>query len=359
MKRLLMFAAFSAICLGQTATPTIPAGLGAAGAAGGSLVGTYPNPDIDFPGVAVLPPTTTGTVRIVRLTTDNTLWRGDGLTWSQVGGGNLTVMADGTAVGSHATLNFVTGPGLVNVLTDTGSRIDVETELDTAQVQTPWAEQSGAAVLCASASASGSAYTCALSPTLDVYTPGMVLHWMPDLSASGGGVTTLNVDTLGAISVKLPDGASDPASTDILAGRMYVIWYDGTYFRLPPTAATGGGGGGGVDILRFGLCYTAGCGSETTINYIAAMVNGTFSVCAFNLATAATGSSVIVDVQDGTGASIFGSTKLVVGTGVTSVVTQSTFLASPQTFSATDKFRAVVLQNDSGGAAQGGTVQCR
>jgi len=169
----------------------------------------------------------------------------------------------------------------------------------------------------------------------------------------------LNVDTLGAISVKLPDGASDPASTDILAGRMYVIWYDGTYFRLPPTAATGGGGGGGVDILRFGLCYTAGCGSETTINYIAAMVNGTFSVCAFNLATAATGSSVIVDVQDGTGASIFGSTKLVVGTGVTSVVTQSTFLASPQTFSATDKFRAVVLQNDSGGAAQGGTVQCR
>ena len=116
---------------------------------------------------------------------------------------------------------------------------------------------------------------------------------------------------------------------------------------------------GTVDVLRFGICMTAGCGSETTINYIAAMVAGKFSVCAFNLSYPATGSSVIVDVQDGTGTSIFGATKLVVGIGSTSVVTQATFANSPQTFGATDKFKDVVVQNDSGYSAQGGTVQCR
>jgi hypothetical protein len=116
---------------------------------------------------------------------------------------------------------------------------------------------------------------------------------------------------------------------------------------------------GTVDILRFGICITAGCGSETTINYIAAMVSGQFSVCAFNLSSGPTGSSVIVDVQDGAGTSIFGSTKLVIPVASTDVVMQTTFAHSPQTFSATDKFKAVVLQNDSEFAAQGGTVQCR
>jgi hypothetical protein len=116
---------------------------------------------------------------------------------------------------------------------------------------------------------------------------------------------------------------------------------------------------GMVDILRFGICIAAGCGSETTINYIATLASGTFSVCAFNLAVAPTGSSVIVDVQDATGASIFGATKLVAGIGSTSVVTQSTFASSPFNYSAGNKYKGVVMQNDSGNAAQGGTVQCR
>jgi hypothetical protein len=114
------------------------------------------------------------------------------------------------------------------------------------------------------------------------------------------------------------------------------------------------------DILRFSICITAGCGSETTINYIATMGAGTFTECSLNLATAATGSSVIVDVQDGSGTSIFGATKLVVTVANgTAVEYQSTFANSPQTYARGSKYRAVVTQNDSGGTAQGGTVQCR
>jgi hypothetical protein len=116
---------------------------------------------------------------------------------------------------------------------------------------------------------------------------------------------------------------------------------------------------GTLDILRFSICITAGCGSETTINYIATMGSGSFAECAFNLAIAPTGSSVIVDVQDGASTSIFGSTKLVVGIGSTSVVYQSTFANSPQNYARGNKYKAVVIQNDSNGAAQGGTVQCR
>jgi len=118
-------------------------------------------------------------------------------------------------------------------------------------------------------------------------------------------------------------------------------------------------GPSGLDILRFSICITAGCGSETTINYIATMGAGTFTECSFNLATAATGSSVIVDVQDATGTSIFGATKLVAPQSSTSVVYQGTFANSPQTYARGSKYKAVVLNNDPNGAAQGGAVQCR
>jgi hypothetical protein len=59
----------------------------------------------------------------------------------------------------------------------------------------------------------------------------MVLHWKPDANGTGGA-TTLNVDTLGPVAVKLPDGITDPAPGEITAGRLYEIWYDGSRFRL-------------------------------------------------------------------------------------------------------------------------------
>jgi hypothetical protein len=487
-------------------------------------------------------------------------------TWSVEG--SLTVESVGSTVGQRGTINFEAGAGIVTVMTDSGSEIDVLLGLDTAVVQTPWAEQSGSALLCASTSGSSSSYGCSLQPTLQSFTTGMTLHWTPDVNGAGGP-TTLNVDTLGAVPVKQADGATDPSAAQIPAGRMQTIWYDGTNFRLTTTntastivsttavlkgdgngnvvaavpgldyapatsttailkgngsggfssatagtdyqapgsyitgltgdvTATGpgsvaasvtkvnggsipasatlvgtdsngkltslavtslpatctpggapsvvayttggstqvcsctgtnawtcGGGTGGTntngtngqaltsngsgafgtpvtlggaatlnvgttsgtvaagnaattvngqscalggsctinagsaDILRFSICITAGCGSETTVNYIATMGAGSFTECAFNLATAATGSSVIVDVQDASGTSIFGSTKLVVGTGSASVVYQSTFASSQQNYARGNKYKAVVTQNDSGNTAQGGTVQCR
>jgi hypothetical protein len=86
-------------------------------------------------------------------------------------------------------------------------------------------------LVCASASSSGTTYTCAMSPTLKAYSIGMVLHWIPDMTATGGA-TTLNVDALGAITVTLSNGSSNPANTDIIGGQLYGIWYDGSKFRM-------------------------------------------------------------------------------------------------------------------------------
>jgi hypothetical protein len=154
--------------------------------------------------------------------------------WTQEaggGGGSVTIENGSATVGSRPLLSFSAGLGLLLAISDTGSAIAIQASSDPAVMLTRAAEQSGGSLLCASASGSGTAYTCSLSPTLSAYTAGMLLHWEPDVS-DAGGPTTLNVDTLGAMPVKLPDGATDPAAADLVAGRIRQVWFDGAVFRL-------------------------------------------------------------------------------------------------------------------------------
>ena len=155
-------------------------------------------------------------------------------TWTlQTGGGGGTVQVQntGAAVGARPILDLSSGPGVLLAISDTGQSIAIQTSLDTSVVETSGNEQSGAALLCAPASGSATTYTCAMSPTLTSYTFGMVLRWKPDVSGAGGA-TTLNVDTLGAVPVKLADGTTNPGAADVVAGRVLEIWYDGASFRL-------------------------------------------------------------------------------------------------------------------------------
>ena len=156
-------------------------------------------------------------------------------TWAlQSGGGGqgtVTVSTEGTPIGTRGVVNFIAGTGVLNAFTDTGSQINLQQGSDTSVLLTRSTEQSGSDLLCNSASGSPSDYTCALSPSLRIYTPNMVLHWRPDLSGSGGA-TTLNVDTLGAVAVKQFDGTTNPTDADIVANRLYALWHDGAAFRL-------------------------------------------------------------------------------------------------------------------------------
>jgi len=91
--------------------------------------------------------------------------------------------------------------------------------------------QSGQTLLCQSGSASTSTYTCTMSPALSAYQTGMVLNWIPDVSATGVA-TTLKIGALAAVPVRLSGGSGNPAAIDLTAGRLHSIWYDGTSFRL-------------------------------------------------------------------------------------------------------------------------------
>lgn len=155
------------------------------------------------------------------------------------GSGSTTIQNAGTVVGMRPILNLTDGPGLLLSTSDTGTTISIQSTLDTSVAVTRASAQSGASLLCSSASGSATAYTCAMSPTLTVYTTGMVLHWNPDVSG-GGTAVTLNVDTLGAIPVKLADGVTNPSPLSLIAGRLLDIWYDGTVFRFVNSAGPAG-----------------------------------------------------------------------------------------------------------------------
>jgi hypothetical protein len=158
-------------------------------------------------------------------------------TWlAETGAAALTIQNQGTTVGARPILDFATGVGISQAISDTGTSMLVQNSLDTALALTRAGEQAGAGLLCASASGSSSAYTCSLSPALAIYTTGMTLRWRPDVNGAGGA-TTLNVDALGVVPVKLADGVTNPEVGDIVAGRAQQIWYDGANFRLMYTNA--------------------------------------------------------------------------------------------------------------------------
>ncbi len=158
------------------------------------------------------------------------------------GGAPTTIENNGTTVGSDGIVNFIAGVGVLNTISNTGSQINIQQGVDTSVILSKATAQSSTPWQCFSASGSASSYTCSLSPTLQAYNAGMMLLWKPDVNGAGGP-TTLNADTLGAVAIKQADGITDPTIADILAGRLYSLWFDGAVFRLitPPVNVAASG----------------------------------------------------------------------------------------------------------------------
>jgi Collagen triple helix repeat (20 copies) len=168
-------------------------------------------------------------------------------TWTQQIGGaqTTTIKSAGTLVGSSPVIDISAGIGGVVTASSAPGEVLLQTSIDTSLIATRTNLQAGTSLLCNSVStgAPGLTYTCAMMPTLTAYVVGMLLHWKPDVNGTGGA-TTLNADLLGAVPIVRPDGITAPGSTDITAGQLYQLWYDGTVFRLISTIGGGGGAAG-------------------------------------------------------------------------------------------------------------------
>lgn len=79
------------------------------------------------------------------------------------------------------------------------------------------------------ATGSANAYAIDLTPTLDEYIEGMPIVFQANHDNTGAA--TLDVDELGAVALKLPDGSDLPAYF-IKSGALIVVHYDGTYFQV-------------------------------------------------------------------------------------------------------------------------------
>jgi hypothetical protein len=83
-------------------------------------------------------------------------------------------------------------------------------------------------------------YTCALSPTLSVgaFVRGMTVNLDADFANSG--TSTLNIDTLGPVSILKRDGSALD-NGDIPANRGVSLYYNGTSFNIMGDGGSGGG----------------------------------------------------------------------------------------------------------------------
>jgi len=152
--------------------------------------------------------------------------------------GSYGLLTDaGASCGTGSGSTVAAGTGIL--VSTAGSPPTSTVSADSATVQFLSNAQAGTPLYCASASGSATTYTCALNPTLTAYTAGMTVAWKVDTSCTGSTATTLNIDSLGAKSIKEADGSTDPVSGDCPANRQVTLRYDGTLFRIVGGGATG------------------------------------------------------------------------------------------------------------------------
>lgn len=104
-------------------------------------------------------------------------------------------------------------------------------------------------VTCADAGANDT-YTCTASPTLGSYVAGQVVLFTPNTANTGAA--SLNIDSLGAVTIVKLGGAVNTAlaDNDLRATQRVILQYDGTNFQM--LSQTGNAASGGVATQQMG-----------------------------------------------------------------------------------------------------------
>jgi hypothetical protein len=115
------------------------------------------------------------------------------------------------------------------------------------------------------------AMTASATPAITAYKAGQKFRMLTGTASTGTNVTahTLNVNGLGAKSIKTSQGAIDPTIGDWLVGSLLELVYDGTTFRIDnaagawaswsPTLSVAGGGTSGVSFVATYQKYSRIC----------------------------------------------------------------------------------------------------
>lgn len=91
-------------------------------------------------------------------------------------------------------------------------------------------------------SGSVNAYTASLVNAPSSLTAGLSINLR--IHASNTGASTLNLNGLGAVSIRLLNSAL--TGGELVVNATYKLIYDGTYFQVVGAGTSGGGGGGGI-----------------------------------------------------------------------------------------------------------------
>lgn len=156
----------------------------------------------------------------------------------------LNVQVGGKPVGAENTLNLVPGNGILHVCVDDRieHRVDCTPSFNTALIPTHETIHANENY-CLSTNGTN-AYTCHLpNSALTSYRVGMT--FLLNVDQDCARYCTLNIDNAGLVSIKKPDGSTDPGGA-LVAGRPQWVFYDGTVFRLMG-GGSGDDGGSGPD----------------------------------------------------------------------------------------------------------------
>jgi hypothetical protein len=142
----------------------------------------------------------------------------------------VTVDLNGTAQGTQAALNFISGTGIVqSCVNNTGaSRVDCTPAYNSALIPTHDTIHANE-TYCASSNGT-TAYVCSMpDKALLSYSTGQMFLLNVDTTCATS--CTLNIDGVGVKTITKGDGVTAPGGT-LVAGQAQLIWYDGTVMRL-------------------------------------------------------------------------------------------------------------------------------
>jgi len=142
----------------------------------------------------------------------------------------MTIDLNGTSEGTQPTLNFIPGTGILQACVNniSASRVDCTPSIDTALIPTHDTIHANESYCASNNGTTG--YTCSMpDKALLTYSAGQV--FLLNVDTTCASTCSLNIDTLGVVSITQKDGAAAPAGM-LVAGQAQLVWYDGTVMRL-------------------------------------------------------------------------------------------------------------------------------